>query len=254
MTPKDVKALAPIPTASYQCPVCKKLHIDQVKAWLCVKKCGADAYRKDLARRHDEKREKSMNWIKDNATSPNDAMRLLVEHAKSFGLTVKIDQYPNEFTDVLNSHGAPDGFPRVWSQYDNKKNLPLTYPGFAGRWDGSVRGKCPNKTCWNKNKPDLKCLFECITNGFFSGTGCPAEDFSIGGYFFLYDFPKMLQPAGLSKTLREIFPDTNGLALVDVVAHLSPKLIEAAKHQEKPLNLEVKHDTYILERERANVR
>jgi hypothetical protein len=252
MTPKDVKALAPITVTSYQCPVCKKLHLAVDKAAQCTKKCGADAYRKDLARRHEERRQESMDWVRLNATSPRHAIRLIEEQAKTFGLIVHISQYPNELGNVFNSHGAPNDFPRVWSSYENKKNLPTTYPGFRGRWEGTVRGKCPNKACWNRNKPDLGCLFECLLHGFFSGTGCPAEDFSIGGYFFLYDFPKMIEPAGLSKTLREVYPRLNGLNLVEVVAHLSPKLIEASKQFKKPLFIDIRSDTYIL-REHSNV-
>ncbi len=251
MTPKDVKALVPVSTTSYMCPVCEKLYTDRVKAEKCTKDCGWATYRTDLAKRNDLKRQANMNYVRLNATSPHDAVQLLVKYAKTVGLDVKFTSYPTRIDDVRNSHGAPIGFPTAWSSYGNKNTLPFYYPGCSGTWVGKIRGKCPKKDCCDRNAPDLRCLFEHVVNGFFTGTGCQGEDFDISGYFFFYDFPKMMAPAGLTKTIREWFPNVNSLNLVDVVSGLSPKLITAATTiptaKQKPLNLEIRYDIEILD-------
>lgn len=248
MTPKDVKALQPIPTASFKCPVCKHLYLNVEAAAICTKRCGADAYRKDLAARKEEKREKNMHWVRENAISLPHAMELLVSYTKTLGITLSFSQYPKYMGDVSNSHGAPlGGFPRVWSSYDNKENFPGKYPGFEGRWEGTIRGKCPYSSCFDyRREITFHCLVEHIVSGFHSGSGCPGKDFSIGGYLFLYDFPKMMLPGNFMKTLFHVYPNIKNLEAIELAHTLSPKLIEAASKPKSKNGLELKSYLYAV--------
>lgn len=240
MTPKDVKALKPLPVAASQCPICKTLYSTYLKAEGCAQKCGWEAYRNDLTQRKEAKRRQQMNWVRENATSLPHAIELLKEYCSTLRIKLDIKEYPDSLGDISNTHNAPLNF-KTNSGWEREKNgLPESYPGFEGRWEGKIRGKCPMKGCWDKNKVNLTCLFEHIVSGFHDGTGCAGNDFSIGGSIFLYDFPKIMTQGGLIKTLFHIEPRMKNLQAMELAYTLSPKLLEAAnKLRGNPIDLKI---------------
>jgi hypothetical protein len=243
MTPKEAKALKPLSVAALQCPVCKRLYLAPDKAATCTKKCGWKAYLSDLANRKETTRKANMDWVRLNATSPSHAIKLLIQYTKTLGITLSFTAYPSYFYDISNSHNAPIGFVTNWWGKDKEKgkDLPSSYPGFSGNWVGTIRGQCPYRGCWKKNEPDLNCLFEHIVNGFSSGTGCPAQNFHIGGQFYLYDFPKMMTKGGLISTLLELRPGIPNLKAIEIACELSPKLIISAAKVKNPDRFEISH-------------
>lgn len=239
MTPKDVKALIPVQVQAFKCPVCHKLHLDYEKSRQCVKVCGAAAYRKDLANRKDAIRVTNMRMVREAATSLPDAIERLIAYCKTLGIKLQFTEYPDRLDDVRNSHGSPVGFPRHsgWDGDAKNDKIPETYPGFYGSWKGSIRGRCPMKSCYNGSREiDLRCLFDHVVEGFYSGTGNPSKDFSIEGYMFLYDFPKMCTQGGLFSVFKGkgAYPLMDNLRAIELAHSFSPKLLEAIKKPRGP--------------------
>jgi hypothetical protein len=185
--------------SAFKCDVCTAIFIDENKANTHLIKCLKEKAQKDRKEKEYEELEKTKDSVRFEAENLEHAIELIKQKAKKkYGLIVNITKYPKCLGAISNTHAAPIGFPTNWSK---KGNLPITYLGFSGRWEGSIVGKCKSTTHDKHDSTDLHCLLRDGWghgfNGFHSGTGCSGKEFSIGGYLFVDDFPKWKSAKGI---------------------------------------------------------
>ena len=181
--------------SAYQCSYCASLHLGVSLA----KRCSAKCYRRDLAKRKQERVERDAerlgNTVRLQARCYDEIWDLLTINAKKYmDMKVVFTKVPDRFGMVSNTHGAPIGGVENWGQ---KSDKPCGYPGWNGRFEGEV--KLLKRR--GKGEVDLHSLFGhwgipsynvgFTFTGFHTGTGCPSAKFSISGYIFLQDFPKV---------------------------------------------------------------
>ena len=138
------------------------------------------------------------DWVRLNATNVSEIENLIVEKAKEFwGFDCEVDINVT-FGQVSNSHGAPIGKKTNWSGKDD--NYPTKFLG----WSGQVKGNIFNyKKTKNSSDSVNSLLFNNYGNGlgfrgFHTSSGCPGDSggeypMNIGFYFFLEDFPKLVE-------------------------------------------------------------
>lgn len=234
MTPKEARAMRPTPVAGQQCPVCKRVYLDETKAAACTKTCAWKAYLQDLRERREATRQAGMDYVRNNATSIEHAMKLMVEYCKGLGIKLTFEQYPKHFGDVSNSHRSPKGFPTNWGR--NEGSIPSSYPGWSGNWVGTIKGKCPMRNCHRRgyNDIDTSCLFEHMVNGFHTGTGNPGgPKFQISGEVFIYDFPKMMTTGSLLAAILKASPKTQNLKAIEYATRMSDLMQDVAANPKK---------------------
>jgi len=119
----------------------------------------------------------------------------------TFGIKVTFTSYPENFLLMLsNSHNAPKGYKTNWCNQD--KSSPKGYPGWSGHWKGNV--ELVDVKTFSKIHGKSNVGFSDLTRSswgdlplitkaefFQSGSGGGGDNFSYGGYLFLYDFPAM---------------------------------------------------------------
>lgn len=121
------------------------------------------------------------------------------------GMYVSFKSYPATFRfSIPNTHSSPKGFPENFSQ---KKDKPLGYPGWRGRWDGTIeilevnKVKCKRLSFTdlvNGDLPQFKDIdksdkpnIHWIKTG--TGSSCNNHTFQYDGIMFIQDFPTMYQ-------------------------------------------------------------
>jgi len=145
------------------------------------------------------------DWIRLNLTNIEDIPKLVKEKAKEFwGIDCEISIHVS-FGNVSNSHGAPLNKKTNWSGED--ANYPTSFLGWSGRITGTISN-------YKKGKGSLDSLSSLLFNnytggigfrGFHTGSGCPGDvegkyPMDIGFYFFLEDFPKLVESYELFNT------------------------------------------------------
>jgi len=177
--------------AAYRCTICQTLYLGEKVAEKCSKRCLNRLKREKQAQRIREQKQRLADSVRLEARNYDEIWELLIRYSKEhLGLTLRLDQVPNNFSDkVSNTHRCPIGGITNWGCRPGK---PRGYPGWEGRFEGRVSGK---------RGVDLHALFQgsfvgdCDLpfsfRGFHTGTGCPGDKFSISGYIFLSDFPKV---------------------------------------------------------------
>jgi hypothetical protein len=114
------------------------------------------------------------------------------------GIDLTFTEYPKKFNDMISSHSdAPLGKPTSRRDTDDKGNpIPKYYPGWTGRWSGTIKYKESDKrlsgsdiyrqswNCYNDRYP-FSIPF-MVTGGGNGGT-----NFSYYGTLWLPDFPIM---------------------------------------------------------------
>lgn len=219
--------------------------IKEVKIYICPetgKKCNSRAEakrsamaaikaRKDAAieekqrKLAEESNLEKKDWIRLNAASISEIENLIVEKAKEFwDIDCEIDINVT-FGYVSNSHGAPIGKKTNWSGLDKK--YPTSFLG----WSGGIKGSIKNyKKSKNSSESVSSLLFNnyCGGTGFrglHTGSGCPGDakgqyPMDIGFYFFLEDFPKLVESYEIFKTeYQKITDHKEELRLRDEAAH-----------------------------------
>ena len=149
-------------------------------------------------RLQDQSNAAKKDWVRLNVTNIEDIPKLIKEKAKEFwNLDCEIEVRVS-FGNVSNSHGAPIGKKTNWS--GSNKDYPTDFLG----WSGQVKGNIFNYKK-NKNSSDSvnSLLFNNYGNGlgfrgFHTSSGCPGDSggeypMNIGFYFFLEDFPKLVE-------------------------------------------------------------
>lgn len=181
-------------TTTYHCPVCGKSHAQMMLAEHCRSKC---LEQKRVESIHHERIHRARN----EATSIHNFVELIVKYSKEwYGIEVGFKEYPNGTLKPLSSsHNSPVGCPQNWGGHGDKDEIPRTYLGWQGRWEGQAVGTVPNLGTVDygtfrrpKEQADLGFL-RVVFPGINTGTGCPGDKFSIEGKLFLHDFPKIVE-------------------------------------------------------------
>jgi len=184
------------------CVLCKAPWTSERLAVNCYKKCLRDEKIMERERRRDERRDFIRDSVRLEAVSFADIFDRLRKYSKKyFGLKLELWEVPDQFSlSVSNTHDCPVGGVTNWG--GQTKGAPRGYPGWSGRWEGSVSGKRDCK---------LRSLFYYVFGnadgfrGFYVGTGSCGDKFSISGSIFLQDFPlvqKYVRSLKFSKRLR----------------------------------------------------
>lgn len=141
--------------------------------------------------------QEEVDQIRDSATSPEHLMQLLIAFFYSKGVKFSLRSYPSSFSLTIgNSHNSPQGYPRG-DRNSIANGVPSSYPGWSGKWEGSIEVIDPSILGIKDPRPSL---FD-FRNGKFgfqipwlqTGSGNFGANFSMGGILWLYDFPKMLE-------------------------------------------------------------
>ena len=145
------------------------------------------------------------DWIRLNLTNIEDIPKLVKEKAKEFwGIDCDIEVNVS-FGNVSNSHGAPLNKKTNWSGKD--ANYPTSFLG----WSGRIKGTISN---YKKSRDISESVSSLLFNnygggrgfrGFHTSCGCPGDvegqyPMDIGFYFFLEDFPKLVESYELFNT------------------------------------------------------
>lgn len=132
-----------------------------------------------------------MQDIRDSSSSIHELITKLQEYWLKNGIKVTFTSYPNSFSlQVKNSHNAPDGYNRNWSDGIG----PTGYPGWEGTWSGTV--EVIDKSYYGTKDIYFSTIIRGIkkiksSNFIKTGTGGGGNHFSFSGMLFLYDFKKM---------------------------------------------------------------
>lgn len=139
---------------------------------------------------------KELQEIRETSASIHEVVMRVVELWRKFGVNVNFNSYPSAFSmQVSNTHNSPKGYPQNW---ESKPGLPKGYPGWQGRWTGTIE-IVDTKKLGNHyaSFQDLcRTWGQCgnLDGVTFFKTGCGGggkSDFSYSGMMYLYDFPKM---------------------------------------------------------------
>ena len=189
-----MKMLAP---KAYQCDHCGTVLKTEAGAIKHEEKCPKNDVAKMTKTKLRAEFSKELQEIRETSASIHEVVMRVVELWRKYGVNVNFDSYPSAFSvHVRNTHDSPKGYPQNW---ESKPGLPKGYPGWEGRWAGTVEIVDPKKL--GNGYATLQDL--CGTLGGQCGNldgvtffkigcgGCGAKDFSYSGIMFLYDFPKM---------------------------------------------------------------
>ncbi len=165
------------------------------------------------------------DWIRLNLTNIEDIPKLVKEKAKEFwGIDCEIEVNVS-FGNVSNSHGAPLNKKTNWSGKD--ANYPTSFLGWSGRIKGTISNY---KKSRDISESASSLLFNNYTGGigfrgFHTSSGCPGDvegkyPMDIGFYFFLEDFPKLVESYELFKIeYQKIVDHKNNVSNLSVAAH-----------------------------------
>jgi hypothetical protein len=121
------------------------------------------------------------------------------------GIRVSFNSYPGTFLySIPNTHNSPKGFPQ---NFERKSDKPLGYPGWRGRWCGTIeilevnKVKCKRLSFTDLVSGDLPFFKDISTSDkprihwIKTGTGSSSNNhkFEYDGIMFIQDFPAMYQ-------------------------------------------------------------
>lgn len=191
-----MKHLAP---KAYQCEHCGTVLKTEAGAIKHEEKCSKNNVAAAENAKLQSEFSKELQEIRETSASIHEVVLRVVELWRKFGVNVNFNSYPSAFsTQVRNTHTSPKGYPQNW---ESKPGLPKGYPGWQGRWTGTIEVVDPKKLGKSyTSTPGLQDL--CGTWGqcgnlegvTFFKIGCGGSgknDFSYSGMMYLYDFPKM---------------------------------------------------------------
>lgn len=187
---------------SFKCEFCSRTFDDLKGAESHEKSCknnptNPDKIRKDAEMKAKKAAQSEVDQIRDCATSPEHLVQLLIAFFYSKGIKLHFSSYPSSFSlTVGNSHNSPQGYPRG-ERNRIAEGVPTSYPGWTGKWEGSIEVIDPSILGIKDPRPSL-FDFRDGKYGFRipwlqTGSGNFGDRFSIGGILWLYDFPKMLE-------------------------------------------------------------
>ena len=188
-----MKMLAP---KAYQCDHCRTVLKTEAGAIKHEEKCPKNDVAKMAKAKLRSEFSKELQEIQETSASIHEVVMRVVELWRKYGVNVNFSSYPSAFSmHVRNTHDSPKGYPQNWG---SKPGLPKGYPGWEGRWAGTVEIIDPKKSGISSvSLLDLcgtwgQCgNLDCVT---FFKPGCGGggtKGFSYSGMMFLYDFPKM---------------------------------------------------------------
>lgn len=135
--------------------------------------------------------------IRCEATSVEDLVFSIKDYLLELGVEIVFTSYPSCYSEVVsNSHSAPRGYERNGGQ---TKAAPIGYPGWTGRWEGSIKvidptilGTSKCLSFWEITRGGISARAKELNFWYLNtGTGTSGDTFSIEGRLYLYDFPKM---------------------------------------------------------------
>lgn len=183
---------------SYSCDHCsrkfKTLELAQEHEQKCSKNLEYNSKLKEKLSKEKELSDAFEN-IRVTARSPEHLIQMVEEKFLEFGVEIKFTSYPSSFNiSVSNSHNSPKGYSQNFSR-NPSKGVPTGYPGWYGRFEGTV--KVLNTKYFKKDTrfSDLRGDHFSISHNHLwfmnTGSGSYGERFSGEGILWLYDFPKM---------------------------------------------------------------
>lgn len=187
----------------FECEYCGKLYKTEKGVAKHEEKCTKNP--NHLIRKKEEKYKKyctnEIEQIRQEATSPEHLIQLVEKFLLSKGIKITFTSYPSNFRlSVRNSHNSPKGYKQNWGGHSDKDGIPRGYPGWSGRWEGSIEVLDKGILGLKSNNISIDNL---TTGGSFNddivprlwfiqtGSGSCGHDFSMDGMLWLYDFPKM---------------------------------------------------------------
>jgi hypothetical protein len=193
-----MKHLAP---KAYQCEHCGTVLKTEAGAIKHEEKCPKNNVAKMEKVKLQSEFSKELQEIRETSVSIHEVVLRVVELWRKFGVNVNFNSYPSVFSmQVRNTHDSPKGYPRNW---ESKPGLPKGYPGWQGRWIGTIEIVDPKKLgnhyayfqdlcgVWGQcGNLEGVTFFKIGCDGGCGGGG-GENDFSYSGMMFLYDFPKM---------------------------------------------------------------
>jgi len=167
-------------STTYECEYCNKSY----KTLSGVNKHERICNKSPIESNHN-----AIETIRQSATSIHDLISKITNFLDSIGIEIIFTDYPTTWSDLVsNSHNAPRGYEQNWGSEPSK---PKGYPGWTGRWKGSIKHKNSNKEVrlsdltHSQGNPVMHIPF------MHTGSGCTGQNFSIEGKLYLYDFPLM---------------------------------------------------------------
>jgi hypothetical protein len=135
-----MKHLAP---KAYQCEHCGTVLKTEAGAIKHEEKCPKNNVAKMEKVKLQSEFSKELQEIRETSVSIHEVVLRVVELWRKFGVNVNFNSYPSVFSmQVRNTHDSPKGYPRNW---ESKPGLPKGYPGWQGRWIGTIEIVDPKK-------------------------------------------------------------------------------------------------------------
>lgn len=134
-----------------------------------------------------------VEYIRNNAKSLDDIIRMTTEFLAKRDIDITFNSFPTKYSKMVsNSHNSPRGKPQNWCGRGDKDGIPKGYPGWTGRWNGTIVNNGVYKDGKEISLGDLNDHWDKL--GFRldfiqTGTGGPGVNFSIEGILFVEDFP-----------------------------------------------------------------
>lgn len=126
--------------------------------------------------------------VKDIQTTSKNVPELLsrlAAYLRTVNIELTINSYPDKWSNCAsNSHSAPAGYEENWCGMKNSAGVPNGYPGWTGRWEGTIKYLTSTKETYFSLLRDRIPFIH-------TESGCSGANFSIEGKLFLYDFPTM---------------------------------------------------------------
>lgn len=187
-----MKKLAP---NAYQCEHCGTVLKTEAGAIKHEEKCPKNNAAAAEKAKLQSEFSKELQEIRETSVSIHEVVLRVVELWRKFGVNVNFNSYPSAFSmHVRNTHNSPKGYPQNW---ESKPGLPKGYPGWEGRWEGTIEIVDTKKL--GNHYATFQGLCGIWIQGNLEGvtffkTGCGGagkNEFSYSGMMYLYDFPKM---------------------------------------------------------------
>jgi len=127
------------------------------------------------------------NWIRLNIERVEDVGMFIEQQAAQLGIIVRLDCWPREFGEWIDSHHAQIG---KRPHFENPNRLV----GWHGRWEGEILSFPKKHMASDMMSDSLSRILELVGRGFYTGTGCNGgvgNPIGIDGGFWLDDFPKL---------------------------------------------------------------
>jgi hypothetical protein len=175
----------------FKCEFCSKQFLDATEAEKHENTCSKNPKVQEIERLKDKFQAQAEEIRLTSKTIP-EVIERTIKLLDDNGVELILNEYPHIFsTEISNSREAPIGYQTNWG--GDKKDVPRNYPGWRGKWEGTIKYK-QNHPKYGKeinfdNLYDRWGRAEYAINYIKAGGGNFGSKFSMGGTLWLYDFP-----------------------------------------------------------------